>query len=58
MSYDTKSIRELENIATHLRQQIVLHPSYQLEKLELRECERWLLQRKRELLQHQPRTNS
>ncbi len=56
--YDTKSIRELEDIAAHLRQQIVLHPTYELEKIELRECERWLQQRKRELLQQRPRSNA
>ncbi|MGI9101736.1 MAG: hypothetical protein ACR2IF_04750 [Terriglobales bacterium] len=58
MAYDTKDIRELEDIAEHLRQQIGLHPNYELEKLQLSECERWLQKRKRELLQQRPRTNA
>ncbi len=43
MDYQTKSIAELEDMAEHLRQQIALHPKFELEKLQLRECERWLV---------------
>ncbi len=46
--YDTKTIAELEQIATNLRAQIALHPHYRSEPLELKECERWIELRRRE----------
>ncbi len=48
--YDTKTLAELEKLATNLRAQITLHPDYHLEEVELKECERWIEQRRRELL--------
>ncbi len=42
MAYDTKSLTELEEIATNLRLEIALHPEYELERVELKECERWI----------------
>ncbi len=48
--YDTKTLAELEKLATNLRAQIALRPDYHLEEVELKECERWIEQRRRELL--------
>ncbi len=47
--YDTKTIAELEKIANNLRAQITLHPEFQLEEGELKECERMIDIRRREL---------
>ena len=49
MGYQTKTIAELEELATNLRLQIALHPDYELEQVELTECERWIELRRREL---------
>jgi hypothetical protein len=49
MAYDRKTIVELEELANNLRLQITLHPDYELERVELRECERWIELRRREL---------
>ncbi len=49
MAYDTKTISDLETIAGNLRIQIALHPDYQLERVELKECERWIELRRLEL---------
>lgn len=49
MAYDRKTILELEELANNLRLQIVLHPGYELERVELKECERWIELRRREL---------
>ena len=49
MAYETKTIAELEELATHLRLQIALHPDYGLERVELTECEKWIELRRREL---------
>ncbi len=47
--YDTKTIAELEDMATNLRIQLALHPERELERVELKECERWIALRKGEL---------
>ncbi len=47
--YDTKTIAELEKLARNLRAQIALHPDYRLERVELKECEKWIELRRREL---------
>ncbi len=47
--YDTKTMAELEKLATNLRAQIALHPDYLLEQVELKECERIIEMRRREL---------
>lgn len=47
--YDTKTIDELEELATNLRLQIALYPDHELELGQLRECERWISVRRREL---------
>jgi hypothetical protein len=49
MAYETKTIAELEELARNLRLQITLHPQFELEKVELEECERWIEARRREL---------
>lgn len=49
MAYETKNLAELEELATNLRLQIALHPDYELERVELKECERWIELRRREL---------
>ena len=49
MGYETKTVAKLEELATNLRLQIVLHPDYELERAELKECERWIELRRREL---------
>jgi len=48
-AYDNKTIAELEELASNLRLQIALHPDYELERVELKECERWIERRRREL---------
>ncbi len=59
MAYDTKSLTELEEIATNLRLEIALHPEYQLERVELKECERWIeMRRKLDPNLRQPRTTT
>lgn len=59
MAYDTKSLTELEEIATNLRLEIALHPEYELERVELKECERWIeLRRKLDAGLRQPRTTA
>ncbi len=47
--YQTKTIAELEELAANLRRQICIHPDYELERTELKECERWIEIRTREL---------
>ncbi len=47
--YDTKTLTELEKLASNLRAQIALHPEFHLEEGELKECERLIEQRRREL---------
>jgi hypothetical protein len=49
MAYDTKTVAELEELATNLRLEVALHPDYELERVELKECERWIELRRREL---------
>ena len=49
MGYQTKTIAELEELATNLRLEIALHPDYELERVELKECESWIERRRREL---------
>ncbi len=49
MAYETKTLVELEELARNLRLQLVLHPQYELERVELKECERWIETRRREL---------
>lgn len=49
MAYDRKTIVELEELSNNLRLQIALHPDYELERVELKECERWIELRRREL---------
>ncbi|MBZ5630985.1 MAG: hypothetical protein LAO06_19185, partial [Acidobacteriia bacterium] len=49
MAYDRKTIVELEELANNLRLQLALHPDYELERVELKECERWIELRRREL---------
>jgi hypothetical protein len=49
MAYETKTIAELEELATNLRLEIALHPDYELERVELKECESWIELRRREL---------
>ncbi len=46
MAFDTKSVPELEKLATNLRAQIALHPQYGLERAELKECKRWIALRR------------
>ncbi len=59
MAYDTKSLTELEEIATNLRLEIALHPEYELERVELKECERWIeLRRKLDAGLRPPRTTT
>ncbi len=48
MAYETKTIAELEELARNLRRQLTLHPQFELEKIELEECERWLETRRQE----------
>ena len=49
MALDTKTLKELEQIATNLRQQIRLHPRHsKLEEVELREVEEWIALRRKE----------
>ena len=49
VGYETKTITELEELATNLRLQIALHPDYELEQMELTECEKWIEVRRRDL---------
>ncbi len=48
--YDTKTLAELEIIASNLRKQIALHPEYDLERDQLKACEEWIERRRQELL--------
>jgi hypothetical protein len=47
--YQEKTIAELEELATNLRLQVGLHPDYELERVELTECEKWIELRRYEL---------
>ena len=49
MGYETKTVAKLEELATNLRLQIAFRPDYELERAELKECERWIELRRREL---------
>ncbi len=49
MAYDSKTIPELERLATNLRAQIAVRPKCKLERTELKECKRWIELRRREL---------
>ena len=65
MGFDTKTVQELEMLTAHLRQQVALHPEYRLERVMLRDCEKWLVIRRKEQKRAanrsstspQPRTN-
>ena len=48
MGFDTKTVQELELLTIHLRQQVVLHPEYRLERVMLQDCEKWLAIRRRQ----------
>lgn len=48
MGFDTKTVQELELLTAHLRQQVALHPEYRLERVMLRDCEKWLFIRRKE----------
>lgn len=50
MSLDTKTLVELEQLATNLRQQIRINPTHsKLELVELREVEEWIVLRQKEV---------
>ena len=52
MALDTKTLTELEQIATNLRQQIRLNPRHsKLEQVELTEVEEWIALRQKEASQ-------
>lgn len=55
MGFDTKTVRELELLASHLHQQVALHPEFRLERVMLRDCEKWLTIRRKEMEQVQVR---
>jgi hypothetical protein len=40
--YETKTIGELEELASNLRFQLALHPDCELERIQLQECEKWI----------------
>lgn len=49
MALDTKTLEELEQIASNLRQQIRLQPRHsKLEEVQLREAEEWIALRRKE----------
>ncbi|MBV9087274.1 MAG: hypothetical protein JO187_01280 [Acidobacteria bacterium] len=49
MALDTKTLTELEQLATNLRQQIRLNPRHsKLEQVELKEVEEWIVVRQKE----------
>ncbi len=47
--YETKNLAELKKIAANLRAQITVHPEYRLEEVQLKECERLIKLKRREL---------
>ena len=48
MGFDTKTLQELELLRAHLRMQVALHPRLQLERQQLKDCEKWLALRRRD----------